>query len=75
MAQQSSFQKVWKILLSKIGSGVIELIDAKGIDMQGVSCKGACAQARVRCEVARVRAKRLLKYVRNVGTPHTCDRT
>ena len=37
-------------------------------NMQGVSCEGACAHARVRCAVARVRvrAKRLLKYVCDV---------
>ena len=31
-----------------------------------MGCEGACAHARVRCAVARVRAKRLLKHVCDV---------
>ena len=38
--------------------------------MQGMSCEGACAHAHVRCAVARVRAKSILKSVRDV---RACD--
>ena len=33
---------------------------------QGMGCKGACAHAHMRCAVARVRAKSILKSVRDV---------
>ena len=45
-----------------------EFYNTISIKNQGMGCEGACAQARVRCAVARVRvrAKRLLKYVCDV---------
>ena len=49
-----------------ICSGITAII--WNIDMQGMSCEGACAHAHVRCAVAHVcvRAKSILESVRDV---------
>ena len=56
------------LISSKFGITADHCVD-DDIDDQGMSCKGACAHAHVRCAVARVRAKSILESVRDM---HAC---
>jgi hypothetical protein len=46
-------------------TGMLFSTKSKG-HKQGMSCEGACAHTHVRCAVTRVRAKSILKSVRDV---------